>query len=48
MCASAVGSDRDPWSASVNGGVLFLLGVLAAVVGTILLGLWRRTRLART
>jgi hypothetical protein len=46
MCASAVGSDRDPWSASVNGGVLFLLGVLAAVVSTILYALWRRARLA--
>jgi hypothetical protein len=44
MCASAVGSDRDPWSASVNGGVLFLLVVLVAVVGTILFALWRRSR----
>jgi hypothetical protein len=44
MCASAVGSDRDPWSASVNGGVLFLLGVLVAVVGTILFALWRSSR----
>jgi len=48
MCASAVGSDRDPWSASVNGGVLFLLGVLVAVVGTIFFGLWRRSRSGRT
>lgn len=48
MCASAVGSDRDPWSASVNGGVLFLLGVLVLVVGTILFGLWRSTRTGRT
>jgi len=47
MCASAVGSDRDPWSASVNGGVLFLLAVLAAVVGTILFGLWRSSRAGR-
>jgi len=47
MCASAVGSDRDPWSASVNQGVLFLLGVLLAVVGTILFGLWRRARPGR-
>lgn len=44
MCASAVGSDRDPWSRSVNDGVLFLLGVLAAVVGAILFALWRRSR----
>lgn len=47
MCANAVGSDRDPWSASVNGGVLFLLGVLAAVVGTLVFALWRRARAAR-
>lgn len=44
MCASAVGSDRDPWSSSVNGGVLFLLGVLVAVAGTIGFALWRRSR----
>ena len=48
MCAGAVGSDRDPWSASVNGGVLFLLAVLVVVVGTIFFGLWRRARLGRT
>jgi len=47
MCASAVGSDGDPWSRSVNGGVLFLLGVLVAVVGTILFALWRRSRPGR-
>jgi len=47
MCASAVGSDRDPWSASVNGGVLFLLAVLVAVVGTILFALWRSSRARR-
>ena len=47
MCASAVGSDRDPWSASVNGGVLFLLAVLVLVVGTILFGLWRYARAGR-
>jgi hypothetical protein len=44
MCASAVGSDRDPWSASVNQGVLFLLAVLLGVVGTIAFALWRRSR----
>jgi hypothetical protein len=44
MCASAVGSDRDPWSASVNQGVLFLLAVLLGVVGTIVFALWRRSR----
>ena len=48
MCASAVGSDRDPWSTSVNQGVLFLLAVLAAVVGAILFGLWRHSRSGRT
>jgi hypothetical protein len=47
MCASAVGSDRDPWSASVNGGVLFLLSVLVVVVGTILFALWRSSRAGR-
>ena len=47
MCSSAVGSDRDPWSASVNGGVLFLLAVLATVVGAILFGLWRSSRAGR-
>jgi hypothetical protein len=47
MCASAVGSDRDPWSTSVNQGVLFLLGVLVAVVGTIFFALWRRSRAGR-
>ncbi len=46
MCASAVGSDRDPWSASVNGGVFFLLGALVLVVGTLVIALWRRTRAA--
>jgi len=48
MCASAVGSDRDPWSTSINSGVLFLLGALFVVVASISFALWRRMRLAES
>ena len=46
MCASAVGSDRDPWSASINLGVCFLLGVLLLVFASFGVALWRHSRRA--